>query len=46
MFKFKEICTAVVNEDLICLREPFNTADTAVGHVPRKILSVCSFFLV
>ena len=52
---FKEIWTAVVDEELICRREPFNTADpfavavvknsTAVGHVPRKISSVCSLFL-
>ena len=44
-----------MGEELICRKKPFNTTDpfavavvknsTAVGHVPRKILSVCSLFL-
>ena len=48
---YKDIWTAV---ELICWREPFNTADpfavavvkngTAVGHVPRKISCVCLLF--
>ena len=52
---YKDIWTAVVNEELICRMKPFNTADpfavtvvkygTAVGHVPRKISCVCSLFL-
>ena len=52
---FKEIWTAVVDEELFGRREPFNTADpfavevvknsTTIGHVPRGILSVCSLFL-
>ena len=52
----KEIYSAIVDEELICRREHFNTADpfavavvkdsTAVGHAPRKISSVCSLFLV
>ena len=54
---FKEICTAVVDEELICQREPFNTADpfavavvknsTAVGHACSQENIVClSLFLV
>ena len=52
---YKDIWTAVINEQLRCQREPYNTADpfavavvkddTTVGHVPRKISAICSLFL-
>ena len=52
---YKDIWTAVVNEQLRCQREPYNTSDpfavavvkddTTVGHVPRKISAICSLFL-
>ena len=52
---YRDIWTAVVNEELCCRREPFNAAnpfavavakeDTTVGHVPRKISAICSLFL-
>ena len=45
----------VLGEDLICLREPFNSVnryavcvkkdDNIVGHLPKKILRICSLFL-
>ena len=53
---YKDIWNAVVNEELQCQREPFNSSDsfavavvrggTIVGHVPRKISSVCSLFFL
>lgn len=52
---YNNIWTAVVDEELICRREQFNSADpfavavvkegTTVGHIPRKILSLCSLVL-
>jgi hypothetical protein len=44
---YKDVWTAIMDEELCCRREPFNTADpfavavvredTVVGHVPRKM---------
>ena len=49
---YKDIWSAVVGEELPCKRERTNTADpfavavvkeeTTVGHIPRKIASICS----
>ncbi len=51
----KDIWTAVVGEELPCQRERANPRDpfavavpkdeAIVGHVPRKISSICSFFI-
>ena len=53
--KYKDIWVAVVGEELPCRREPTNQEDRStvavvkdsniVGHVPRKISSICSLFL-
>ena len=53
--EYKGIWVAVVCEELSCRREPTNREDrfavavvkdsNVVGHVPRKISSVCSLFL-
>ena len=53
--KYKNICVAVVDEELSCRREPTNWEDrfvvavlkdsNVVGHIPRKISSICSLFL-
>ena len=52
---YKDIWTAVVGEELPCQREVGNRVDvfavavmrgeTVVGHVPKKISSVCSLYL-
>ena len=52
---YKDIWTAVVGEEFPCKREdgnrvdPFAVAvmrgDAVIGHVPRKISSVCSLYL-
>ena len=52
---YRGIWSAVVDEQLTCKRESFNSADpfavalmkgdTTVGHVFRKICSICSLFL-
>ena len=52
---YKDIWTAVVGEELPCQREVSNWVDvfavavmrgeTVVGHVPKKISSVCSLYL-
>ena len=52
---YRDIWTAIVNEELRCRGELFNAADpfavtvvkedTTVGDVPRKILAFCSLFL-
>lgn len=53
---YKGIWTAVVGEEFPCKRETGNTFDpfavavmrgptTVIGHVPRKISSICSLFL-
>lgn len=53
---YKDIWTAVVGEEFPCKRETSNTFDpfavavmrgdtTVIGHVPRKISSICSLFL-
>ena len=52
---YKDIWEASVGEELPCQRESGNRADpfavavvrsgVTVGHIPRKISSVCSFFL-
>ena len=53
--QYKEIWNAVLGEQLQCQRETDNSHDifavavvrsgVVVGHVPRKISSVCSLFL-
>ena len=52
---YKAIWTAVVGEELICRREPTNSADrcvvavlkeeTIIGHLQRKMSKLCSLFL-
>ena len=52
---YSDVWSAVVDEELACKREPFNAfdpfavavvkGDTTVGHIPRKIPSICSLFL-
>ena len=54
---YKDIWAAATGEELVCSREPTNTADrymyvvavlkqeTIIGHLPRKISKVCSLFL-
>ena len=55
MSKYKAIWDAALGEQLRCQREPTNPHDAysvavlksgvVVGHVPRRISSVCSLFL-
>ena len=55
MSKYKTIWDAALGEQLRCQREPTNPHDAysvavlksgvVVGHVPRRISSVCSLFL-
>ena len=50
-----DVWSAVVDEKLACKRKPFNASDpfavavvkgeTTVGHVPKKISTICSLFL-
>ena len=52
---YRDVWSAVVDEELACKREPFNASDpfavavvkgdTTIGHVPRKISAICSLFL-
>lgn len=52
---YNDIWAAVIGEVLECRREPLNVIDpfavavvnedTTVGHVPRRILLICSLFL-
>ena len=52
---YKDIWAEAIGEELVCIREPTNTADryavavlrreTIIGHLPRKISKVCSLFL-
>ena len=52
---YKDIWAAVLGEELLCQRETGNRVDTfavavirdgtVVGHVPKKISSVCSLYL-
>ena len=52
---YKDVWEAAVGEELRCEREPGNRQDpftvavvrsaVTVGHVPKKISSVCSMFL-
>ena len=52
---YNDIWAAAIGEELVCVREPTNMADryavavlkqeTIIGHLPRKILKVCSLFL-
>ena len=52
---YKDVRTPVIGEELICqyelgnLRDPFALSlvkgTTIVGHVPRKISTICSMFL-
>ena len=53
---YKDIWDAVVGEEFPCKHEDGNRAnlfavavvrgDTVIGHVPRKILSICSFYFL
>ncbi len=53
---YQRVCTAVVGEELPCQRETVNPRDlfavavlkdeAIVGHVPRKISSICSLFVL
>ena len=53
---YKDIWTAMIGEDLLCEREPFNVVDryavavlkddTIVGHIPKKISRIRSLFIV
>ena len=52
---YRDVWSAVVDEELACKREPFNASDlfavavvksaTTAGHIPKKILTICSLFL-
>ena len=52
---YKSIWTAVVGEQLNCVREPLNVQDrfavavikdgTVVGHLPQKVSRICSLFI-
>ena len=52
---YKDIWAASLGEELPCQREPSNRSDrfavavlktrTVVGHLPRKISSICSLYL-
>jgi len=52
---YKDVWSAVIDEELLCKREdgnrfdPFAVAvcngDIVIGHVPRKISSVCSLYI-
>ena len=52
---YEDIWSAVVSEEFPCKKEVDNTfdpfavtvmrGDTVIGHVPRKISSICSLFL-
>lgn len=52
---YRDTWNAFVDEQLVCKQRPFISADpfsvtvvkgdTTVGHVPRKIFSICSLFL-
>ena len=52
---YQSVWLAVVGEQLACAREPTNTSDvhavavlksgTIIGHLPRKISTLCSIFL-
>ena len=52
---YRDVWSAVVDEELACKRELFNASDpfavavvkgaTTVGHVPKKISTICSLFL-
>ena len=51
----KYLWDALIGEDILCGREPFNDVDryavavlkddTVVSHIPRKISRICSLFL-
>ena len=53
---YKDVWSAALGEQLSCQREPTNTRDpfavavvrslVTVGHIPRKISSICSMFLL
>ena len=53
---YKDVWSAALGEPLSCQREPTNTRDpfalavvrslVTVGHIPRKISSICSMFLL
>ena len=52
---YQSVWIPVLGEDLICLREPFNSVDRyavcvkkdndIIGHLPRKISRICLLFL-
>ena len=52
---YQSVWMPVLGEELICLREPFNSVDRyavcvkkdddIVGHLPKKISRICSLFL-
>ena len=52
---YKDIWTAMIGEDLLCERKPFNDVDryaiavlkddTIVGHIPKNISRICSLFI-
>ena len=52
---YKDMCSAVIDEECSCKREdgnrfdPFTVAvcngDIVIGHVPRKISSFCSLYI-
>ena len=52
---YSDIWSASLDEELVCAREPDNYSDpfavavvrseVTVGHIPRKISSVCALFL-
>ena len=52
---YRDVWSAVVDEELACKREPFNASDpfavsvvkgeTTLDHVPKKISTICSLFL-
>ena len=52
---YDTIWTAVVGEELVCIREPTNVTDryavgvqkdeVIIGHLPKRISKICSLFL-
>lgn len=52
---YQSLWTPTLDDELICVRDPFNSidryavtvknGDTVVGHLPKKISRLCSLFL-